>query len=760
MILDMQKRAWLLLSLVLVCATYANSFQNEFHFDDFHTIVDNPAIRSLRNIPRFFTDATTFSVLPANRTYRPFVSTSLALDYAMGGGYKPPWFHFSTFLIFLAQLAVMYLLFAALLRRVQPGEQTWPAALAAATWYGVHPAIAETVNYIIQRGDIYSTFGVVAAIALFVCRPQWRSRGLYLLPFVFAMLSKPPAIVFPILLFAYVALFEDEAPARWKHAAKAALPSLAVGIALMILQARMTPKTFAPSSLSAFSYCITQPYVLLRYFGSFFLPLHLSVDSDLNAFTGFTPLALCGFLFLGGLALAIAVTAGYRKLRPVSFGLLWFVVASLPTSIYPLSEVENDHRMYMPFVGLALAVTWTVRILAEKAMAARLAGPFAPAKRNVVAAIALLSLCGYAYGAHVRNTVWRTEDSLWKDNVEKNPHNGRGLMIYGLDLMEQGNYQQALALFQKASIYTPNYATLEMNLGVLNGAMADQGDAARAGEVERHFQRAIALTPGDDNAYALYGRWLMEHAYYPEAIAQLRTAVVLNGMRMLQRGLLIQALFESGDTSGARAAAEDTLRVDPQNPAARQMLEHPPAPGGGPWVQRSLLEYELHEYRQSIASAQRALQIDPRSATAYNNIGADYAQLGDLADAIASEQKAIEIDPQMPIARNNLSAYRRQSAKHPLPDATATADDLLNESLRLNLAGNYPQSIAAARKVLALQPGSAAAWNNIAAGYAGMKQWDKAIDAAHRAIALQPDFQLAKNNLAWAEQEKRAQAAH
>ena len=755
---EMQKRAWLFLSLALICLTYANSFQNEFHFDDFHTVVDNPAVRSLRNIPRFFTDTTTFSVLPANRTYRPFVSLSLALDYALGGGYKLPWFHLSTFLIYLAQLAVMYLFFVTLLQRIRPGEDNWPAALAAATWYGVHPAMAETVNYIIQRGDIYSTFGVVAALALFACKPQWRSRGLYLLPFAFGLLSKPPAIVFPVLVFAYVAYFEDETPGRWRRAALAALPSLAVGIALMVLQAKMTPKSYAPSSLSAFSYCITQPYVLLRYFASFFLPLHLSVDSDLGAFAGLTSQALLGFLFLTGLALTILITAGHRSLRPISFGLLWFVVASIPTSIYPLSEVENDHRMYMPFVGLVLAATWTIWLLLERALLAPSALVSTAAKRNVATALAVLALSSYAYGAHVRNTVWRTEESLWKDNAEKNPRNGRGLMNYGESLMARGDYPQARDLFERALVYTPNYATLEINLGVVNAAMADQGDAARAAEVEGHFQRAIELAPEDDNARALYGRWLVQHAYYPEAIGQLRAAIALNGTRMLQHVLLLQALSQSGDTAGASAEAEETLRVDPQNAVARQTLKHPAAPDDNPWVQRSLFEFELRRYQQSIASAQKALQINARSSVAYNNMGADYAQLGDLTDAIASEQKALEINPQMQIARNNLNAYHQQSGQRAAPGSAKTADDLLNESLHWNLVGNYPQSIAAARKVLALEPDSAAAWNNIAAGYAGMKQWDNAIEAAHKAIALQPDFQLAKNNLAWAEQEKRSQA--
>src|SRR5580658_410187 len=89
----------LIIILLIVTAVYANHFRNGFHFDDYHTIVDNPYIRSLHNLPRFFTDGTTFSVLPANRTYRPLVSAVLAVDYALGHSYKPFWFQASGFVV-------------------------------------------------------------------------------------------------------------------------------------------------------------------------------------------------------------------------------------------------------------------------------------------------------------------------------------------------------------------------------------------------------------------------------------------------------------------------------------------------------------------------------------------------------------------------------------------------------------------------------------------------------------------------------------
>src|SRR6476660_10473220 len=90
------------LLLITLLTAYANHFHNSFHFDDAHTIVNNASIRELRNIPLFFRDATTFSSLPSNQSYRPLVSTLLAIDYRLGHGLRPFWFHLSIFTLFVA----------------------------------------------------------------------------------------------------------------------------------------------------------------------------------------------------------------------------------------------------------------------------------------------------------------------------------------------------------------------------------------------------------------------------------------------------------------------------------------------------------------------------------------------------------------------------------------------------------------------------------------------------------------------------------
>ncbi len=627
------QRILLFAILATVSVTYANSFRNGFHFDDFHTVVDNPAIRELRNIPPFFADATTFSVLPTNRTYRPFVSTSLAIDYALGHGYNPFWFHLSTFLLFLLQLGAMQLLFTAILNATNSDRKNTLIAAIAVAWYGLHPAIAETVNYIIQRGDIFSTFGVILALAIFVRLPSLRTTGLYLLPFAFALLSKPPALVFPILLYLYLVLFEPAKNRRWFRPLLQTAPSIAIGIALMALQSAMTPKTFAPSTTSTYAYCITQPFVLLRYFGSFFLPIHLNVDTDLQPFPSLNLQALLGLLFIVAIVFAAFLTSRRRSLKPIAFGLLWFLITSIPTSVYRLSEVENDHRMYLPFVGLVLAVTWTAALLVE-----HLAGKTNPTTvHRTAAVVVLLLLAACAYGTRQRNKVWRTEETLWLDDVQKSPHNGRGLMNYGLTQMEKGDYPVALDYFQRALVYTPNYATLEINLGIVNGAINNEAEAAQ------HLLRAISLAPNDDQTHFYYGRWLLQTGRAALAIQQLQLATQLNPSRIESRNLLAEPYLFLGNAPAAQALANDSIRT------------HSPAQSGDYWLNVSLSQYQKRNYQASIDAAHRALQFNPTSELAYNNLGAAYAALAQWDLAIQNDQQALRLKPDFQLAKNNLA---------------------------------------------------------------------------------------------------------
>ena len=665
---------WAVLAVFAVLVCYSNHFHNDFQFDDSHTIVRNAWIRNLKSIPLFFTDAATFSALPANRAWRPVLSASLALDYWLGGGLKPVWFHASTFFWYLVQLALMFLLYRRILSFANGGSGTADAgfvALFATAWYGLHPAMAETVNYIIQRGDLYAALGVVASLVVWIRFPKLRRLGLYLFPFILGILAKPVAAIFPAVLLAWIFLFEEDAKfARFGRALARTSPAIAVTGLMIILESKMTPVTFVPGIISAHDYIATQPFVLLRYFISFFLPLTLSADSDLAPFSSlFTTEGLIGIVFVLCLLWAIIRTARRPGTRPIAFGLLWFLLTLLPTSLFPLSEIENDHRMFLPFIGLTLAVTATLAL----AIASR-----PRIQPRAVGAAAILLLCAYGQGAWQRNRVWSTEETLWKDVTLKSPRNGRGLMNYGNSLLGRGQTAEALNYFNRAAPFVPNYYILEINLGVASGALGHDREA------EAHFARALQLQQDDAQPYFFYARWLHQQHRDQEAIALLQVAVQKNSTDAESRYELMKVYADAGMAGNLQQLAADTLRIMPGDPVALRYQNtvvrvSRPEPGpdsvsvaegtakGHPspdhYLDLSLAYHRARRFRDSISAAGQALKLKPDYAEAYNNMAAAHEELFEWDQAIQAAATAVKLKPDFQLAKNNLAWATSQKAR-------------------------------------------------------------------------------------------------
>jgi protein O-mannosyl-transferase len=634
--------------VALVTLAYGNHFGNSFHFDDSHTVVDNAYIRDLSNLPLFFTDTDTFSNLPANRSWRPLVTASLAIDYWLASGLHAKYFQASTYIWFLIEVCLIYALFRTIFDVARPSQRNQWVALFAAALYGVHPAMAETVNYVIQRGDVYSTLGVVAALFIFVYWPRWRSHGLYLLPFAAALLSKPPALVFPAILFAYILLFEDEKPSR---ALAKCVPSVLVAAAFGVMASAMTPATYNAGAVSAAGYRITQPLVALRYFGKFFVPAGLTADTDHVALASvFDDGGWLGFLFVIALIAVGILCSKRRELRPIAFGLFWFILALVPTAIFPLAEVENDHRMFFPFVGLALSVCWAAALWFDAH----------PVRREVVAAACGLVLAASSWGTWQRNIVWRSDESLWYDVTLKSPRNGRGLMNYGLTQMDKGDFRRALGYFQRALIFNPYYYILEINLGVANGRLGNEAEA------ERHYARAIQLAPADALARYFYAIWLNAKGRPDAAIGNLKIGIASNPSHLQSQYLLMQIYANQRNTSGLRNAAQETLARFPSDAVARSWMARSNTlkPSAESYLDQSLTYYQRGKFEESIQAAREALKLRPGYAEAWNNIAASYNSMLRWDDGIQAALEAVRLKPDLQLAKNNLSwaISRKQQA--------------------------------------------------------------------------------------------------
>jgi tetratricopeptide (TPR) repeat protein len=519
------------LLLVAILAAYANHFHNGFHYDDGHTIVNNASIRELGNIPRFFRDATTFSALPSNQSYRPLVSTLLAIDYWLAHGLQPFWFHLSIFTLFIALTLLLALVIHHLLESEAASSPNRWIALTAAACYALHPANADAINYIIVSAEVIAALGVIASFALYFAFPRLRRYYLYVLPAAIAILAKPTAAIFPVLFAVFRLCFPTEtrrrpAPTRFVEV----VPPFVICGAVVLFVQHMTPSSWVAGAANAHNYLVTQPYVALLYFKTFFWPTGLSADYDLTPFpTMGDGRFWIGFAFAVFISAAAILAAVFKKTRMIGFGLLWFLIALLPTSLFPLAEVMNDYRTFLPYIGLVIAIAGAAALLV-----ARLDPQRSWMKVAATCAVALF-LCASAYATFQRNKVWETEETLWHDVVLKSPRNGRGLMAYGIQLMNKGDFDGALDYLHRAQQLTPQYSELLINLAIAENA-TKQSVAA-----EQHFKDALRLAPAVPDSSIFYARYLLQRSRADEARALLRRALELSPTDLTARELLKQA---------------------------------------------------------------------------------------------------------------------------------------------------------------------------------------------------------------------------
>lgn len=666
-----------LIAIAVAAAAYSNSFQNSFHFDDSHVVENNLYIRSLKNVPLFFRDATTATSLPANAVYRPLVITTLALDYWIGGGLQVRQFHLSQ-LVMLVLLGVM--LFFLFLRLLDMAKERWwsrYAALVAVALFCVHTANTETLNLIHVRSELLSVMGVVGSFLVYLYLPRSRRAHLYLLPMAVGALAKVQAVMFAPLFVVYLFLFEQglsvsdlSASRSWRSVRAVllkSLPALVVGLVVFVAVNAMNAPTVNYGGGNSLDYLRTQAFVWLHYGRLFLLPMGLTADTDWTLITHwYDTRVIAGLLFAAFLLRALWSSSRTPACRPVAFGIAWFGLALLPaSSIVPLAEVSNEHRAFFAYVGLSLAVVWGLTLLAERWFETQ--PRLRPAVGPAACAVAFLLVGGNAAGTYERNKVFLTEETLWRDVTEKSPANGRGLMNYGLTQMAQGKFAEARQLFERAAVISPNYATLEINLGIVTGKLGQPAVA------EAHFARALQLQPNYPAAHSFYAQWLVDQGRADEAIPRLQETIRLSPGSTGARTQLMALYARAGRTAELKALAQETLALAPDDPIARKYLND----GGEAAVEQigsaadtaadllntSLRRYQAGDFQGSIDAASKALDLRPGLAEAHNNLAASFASLRKWDAAIHAAREALRLKPDFPLARNNLAWAEAEKRK-------------------------------------------------------------------------------------------------
>ncbi|NTV73088.1 MAG: tetratricopeptide repeat protein [Holophaga sp.] len=483
--------------------------------------------------------------------------------------------------------------------------EAWPSFMVACL-FAIHPLHVESVAWVSERKDVLSTFFGFLALLAYV-RHSKKPDGPWLKAsfgaFLLSLMAKSMLVTLPVLMLLLdawplrrggtVTVWADRIREKWPFflaaGCMAAVTVLAqrAGGSLSSLQAHPLPVRLANAGLAGVEY------------------LRMMVwPTGLAAFHPFPPLA--GLAGKGALALSAlgAVTAAAFRARVVRpylwMGWAWFLVTLLPVIGLVQVGIQGlaDRYTYLPLVGPFCMVAWAGAEVARTRPRLVMAAS--------TAVVAVLSCLAWA------------QASTWRSSV---------------------------ALFRHAVDSGNDGALVRKNLGL---GYFLEGDAEKA---VREFGRALAMSPGDAQAYAGLGKAQWGAGHREEALASFREAHRIHpGGESLYR--LGRALAALGHREEALARFQEFLGLAGADQASGMV--------GDAHMISGLLLASLHQPQEARGHFEAVLLADPGNRTARVNFGlADGATLvraGRRREAREAFRRVLTVDPGNAEARSALDA--------------------------------------------------------------------------------------------------------
>jgi Flp pilus assembly protein TadD len=537
-----------ILLFVIGAAVYANTLRNGFVWDDLLIIHPNEYIRSWEHIGQLFvTDVHHFAIDKSN-FYRPLQMLTFMLDYSVWQ-FNPVGYHITnTFLHIMtgwAVFAVLNVLFVSSSCSKETGRKL---ALGAALLWLVHPVHTQCTTYVSGRADILVTLFILLTVLAYIKE----KRGLSILCFVLALLSKELAVLAPLFIILYDVILRHGQKINWKRYVPYILVLAGyIGLRLTILN---FPSAFNTDEIPGlYSRILTAFHAVVILWGSLIFPFKLSMIRNIpfeHSLLDWQVIlsVLCVF-FVIGLALV------KRKQYPlVAFGVLWFFIGYVPgMNIVAMNANASEHWLYLPSIGFFMAIVWII-------------GQWSVRHTFVFSLIIGILAIGWGGRLIVRNTDFKDEITFYERTLKTNPNHARIVYNLGTAYAMQNDFQRAEPLFERAIELKSTYGEAYGNLGLI---YAKRGEFQKA--IVFHEQ-ANRFKPGLVENYVNLGNAYAQTGRGPEAVEQFQKALAINPNHTSAiNGIGIeQAKIKKYEL--AEQLFKKVLQLDPDNVPAQKNL--------------------------------------------------------------------------------------------------------------------------------------------------------------------------------------------
>jgi tetratricopeptide (TPR) repeat protein len=539
--------AWPLAAVLITAVCLWPALKNGFvNWDDEYYVLSNALLRGPQWIGIF--------TQPVVSNYHPLTVLSLAANYAISG--TEPWSYVLFSLLLHLANTVLVFWFAWLLS----DKKRW-VALFTALLFGIHPMHVESVAWISERKDVlYTLFFLLSLIAYWKYLQTNRSTGYWacFLLFVCSLLSKPAAIVLPLVLL--LLDYWKERPFT-RRVVLEKIPFFLVSGLFAVITLKLQ-SVIAMTSLGLYPFWVRlffASYAIIVYLAWFFVPYPLSAfhPFPLPDHLGWTiylsPIFLLALIFL---------IWHLRKNRLVVFGLLFFLInILLVLQLVPIGfTIVSERYTYVPYIGLAFLVTMIVtkNVSAKRFIA--------------VAAGAVVVFSAFGFVSFKRTQVWKDSDSLWTDVINSYPNaslprGDRAQFNYSRAIMMEPT--QAGPLFQRViddCTVVINHEAGGRSMYYMRGvafSSLKQYENALA-----DFNACLSINRADNEALFQRGTLLVNHyKKYAEALADFDRAIQISplGRYYLNRSICHYKLGELADAvADAQIASQKGVAI-PEN---------------------------------------------------------------------------------------------------------------------------------------------------------------------------------------------------
>lgn len=712
----MRWSSWLIVPalVVLTLLVYSRARNFEFTvFDDNQYVTQNDYVKgglTAENIRWAFTE-----FYAAN--WHPLTWVSLQLDAEMSRTPGAKVYHTTNILLHLGCVLLLYFWL------YEYTGNAWPAGFVAAI-FAVHPLHVESVAWIAERKDVLSGFFGFAAFwayGRYVLRRDWKWYALAFVAITCSLLAKQMLVTFPfaLLLLDYWPLKRtkwlqpEKNDASESTDAETNPPSRTVSIGWLILEkvpffaltVVMSVAVFlaqrqagAMQSMEKYSLrarVINALVAYVVYLKKMFWPNDLAV---IYPHPGESLTVAQGAMAAGLLLAITAVCVWYIRRRPYLFvGWCWYLGTLVPVIGLVQVGVQQlaDRFMYIPMVGLLMAIAWTGWSFS--------AGRGKP----LVAAAAVILVLAATVTGGIQVSYWANSIVLMTRAVEVNDNNPLAWNNLGSAYWVRHIDDQALAAYEKAMQLQPDNAAAVQNVGRAYYRLR------RFDEAERLLKQAIELNPKLPSIYANLAGVYSEQGRTELAMETFRKALEEDPKDFSIHHDMGVIYSELGDLEQAEKHFRAAQSLFPRNPEPSAVLASVLVRRGKneealqfgettlknlPPGRRNLSDAQAAAYYTAVnAMAMAAAATDdleraqfyfgeqinfaPRLADPHANLAVVlYEQQGDVAELDRHARQALDLEPRNALVRARLGWIAARQGK------TSEAAELFGDAVRLYIS--------------------------------------------------------------------------